>query len=290
MKLSALLHLAIQSTLLFNVVDAQTISPASGGVNGPFADESSASDTTTNAACGLDPTGCTSAAATILGVVSLPESSTASFPLSTTPSVINLTDSATFPSQTSTVVASLSTSSSISPGATEPPTIGRNFPISQPVLIGVIIGLSILAVIAATVVFLLIRVLQQRSCKPAVDPEAAPFSAEGIRVAGVDAIVTPSATSSPELTGSTTHKLADLEHQAQALQRKIDSLTHTNQLPNTSSGTECAKGYNGDVNAAQQEKFDSLAARARAMTTCREPDSSEDELPGYKQFESSSCS
>ncbi|KAJ7648339.1 hypothetical protein DFH06DRAFT_1423948 [Mycena polygramma] len=292
MKLSTLL-LAIQSTLLSNVVDAQTISPAGGGVNGsdvtPFADESSASNTTTSAACGLDPAGCSSTAVTILGVVSLTQ--TVSSALATSSDTINATDSVTFASPSPAVFASPGTTNSNSPVTTETTAIGKNSPTPQPVLIGIIIGLSLLAVIAAAVVFLLMRMLQRRSSKPAVDPEVAPFSAEGIRVACADAIVTPAAARNPELAESIPYKLAQLENQARAVQREIDSLRHANQLSNKLSGTECVKGYSGDVNVAQKQKFDSLAARARELTTCREPDSSEDELPpGYKQFEPSSSS
>ncbi|KAF8210806.1 hypothetical protein K438DRAFT_2046530 [Mycena galopus ATCC 62051] len=159
----------------------------------------------------------------------------------------------------------------------------KGYRLSTPLILAIIVGLALVAVLVAFIFVLLRRSRKNRRVsKISLDPEAAPSTKE---MRGIDAgtAAPPSYSVDSEQGPNPTHSqggqtLAQLEHQTRVLQEQIQALRGRNL---GSVETENPKCYT-TVNAAQKEKFDSLAARAQKLTTYREPDSPQDMPPEYE--------
>lgn len=134
------------------------------------------------------------------------------------------------------------------------------------VVIGVVAGLSLLAVLSA--ILLLKRRCARRRRDPkarfVVDPEAAMSPHDERCVAAGGDIGTPS---------QPPHRLVQLENAARILQEEIAALKRSNY-----SESESAKGY---INSSQSEKFAALSARAGELKTNREAEPIEEAPPSY---------
>ncbi|KAF7345638.1 hypothetical protein MVEN_01583200 [Mycena venus] len=213
---------------------------------------------------------------------------------------VSSTDISAVPSSSSTVgevfvtsSASASpnvTSQSTSSAANEPntPVVADATPIagssrlSTPMIIGISLGVTLIAILAAIILLLLRRSRRNRGygSRVVVDPEAAP-SVEEIRIPGAGAAVALTIPREQELNLHPGRKLAQLEYQTRILQQEIEALKHSNPAHFES---EYAKGY--AVNVPQKEKLDFFAAKSRELKTYREPDSADDAPPDYESSSS----